>query len=1289
MLVVVGLGAIAGYFLIKSGAGERYLAYAVAHRLETVPGAVAEIKRAELQPWPLRAKFYDVTLYWKQDPGRTLIVSIETLSVQPEVWPLLFGTVILNEVVIDHPVFHISGDKQDHATIPQVAPHHGDNNNLIALSVGHFVLTNGEIIYSQQKAPVSANVRGLDIQIHVQDHPKEYRASIAYRDGRLQYASYAPLRHTFAATFSGTPSRLKVESLTTTIGSSNVVLRGGLTDFVHPVFEGEYQARIHAQDFGDNSSSLAIAGDLESHGRVQYKSIARAHWLTNVSIEGRINSESIVGMLPNRRLEFRRVHTRIQLLNGALQVREMGAEVLGGQVGGEFTGEHLDRVPEYRMKATVLGLNLETLKLTLFNHDHQGMALSGVVDGTIYTSWRNRLSEGTTDADLRLHTAENRRPPHLESELPVEGVIVFAYSHPRHSILFKRSFIRADSTEVVVQGEAGYHSHMQIHASTQALDRLVNIISSFYPRFEKALNLSGSAVLDATMQESVRTPRLAGDLSGHNLMIQGTRWSRGNIRFDAHPSEINVRRATLLGENQEQLSLRMGLALHNWSYLPSNSAHLTVLLAQMPLSELQRIVNAPCAISGDLSAELSFDGSMLKPVGKGSVRITNASIFEEPIDSLILNLRADATSINSDVRIHLPAGFVSANVSYVPTNNRYALAINAPAISIQDLNRVRVPGVPLRGMLNVSITGVGTVANPEFKAIVEMPHAQLERASVSQLRAEAHATKQRADFKLSSQMANASLQLHGFVNLTGDQYSEAAFDTGPLQLNDLPGLPLASSNGDSLQGTTEVHATMRGPLKNFSDIEFHATLPSLIARYKSLQLASSAPLHVDCVHSVITLAPAEIHGTGTSLRIGGRLPLEHTSSLSFTANGTLDAELLSLFEPGLKSSGIVSLDVTTTGNVRNPSVQGQVRLRDIALRTAGDSLSIDNLNGSLDVANGRLQVSSLSGQVAGGQLAIAGWLAYWPNAQLQLTFEARGVRFWYARSLMLLLNSDLTLTGTRHSSTLNGTVLIDKLSFTPDFDLKRLAEHVVGFRSSQTSAIMDSVKLAIAVQSKDKLSATTSQASIEGNVNLSLAGTAGRPVILGQTELSSGEVFYAKRRYQLQRSIVVFNDPTENNPALDVLANTKVQQYQLTLRLRGPLDNLTTTYSSDPPLAAADIINLLVVGRTTHTADISGTDSLIASQIAGQFSSKIQTLTGISGLRIDPLIGGSNRNPSARIAVQQRVTKNFLFSFSTDVSQPNGETIEGEYQINKRWSIGATRDPVGGIAVMGRHHTTF
>jgi translocation and assembly module TamB len=231
----------------------------------------------------------------------------------------------------------------------------------------------------------------------------------------------------------------------------------------------------------------------------------------------------------------------------------------------------------------------------------------------------------------------------------------------------------------------------------------------------------------------------------------------------------------------------------------------------------------------------------------------------------------------------------------------------------------------------------------------------------------------------------------------------------------------------------------------------------------------------------------------------------------------------------------------------------------------------------------------------------------------------------------------------------------------------------------------------VGVQSRGELNASSSQLSVEGQVNLQLTGTAANPVVIGRTDLTSGELFYRNVRYQLQRGIITFDNPNETEPVLNISATTTVEQYNLTLTMRGPFDKLTTSYTSDPPLATADVINLIAQGKTTQeqNAASQSTDSMIASQVASQATGSIQQLAGISSLQIDPLLGGNNQNPSARVAIQQRVTKNFLFTFSTDLSQPGTEIVQGDYQLNKRWSVSLTRDEVGGVSVGGKYHTKF
>jgi translocation and assembly module TamB len=144
------------------------------------------------------------------------------------------------------------------------------------------------------------------------------------------------------------------------------------------------------------------------------------------------------------------------------------------------------------------------------------------------------------------------------------------------------------------------------------------------------------------------------------------------------------------------------------------------------------------------------------------------------------------------------------------------------------------------------------------------------------------------------------------------------------------------------------------------------------------------------------------------------------------------------------------------------------------------------------------------------------------------------------------------------------------------------------------------------------------------------------------------------------------------------------------MRFNGPIDQLRTDYASDPSLPAADIINLLAFGKTTEanspdaaTPANQAAESLVASQVSSQITSRVSKIAGISQLSIDPVLaGGSSQGPpGANVTIQQRVTGNLFVTFSTNVASTQNQTIMGQYQVSPRVAVSATRDQNGGFAI--------
>jgi translocation and assembly module TamB len=336
-----------------------------------------------------------------------------------------------------------------------------------------------------------------------------------------------------------------------------------------------------------------------------------------------------------------------------------------------------------------------------------------------------------------------------------------------------------------------------------------------------------------------------------------------------------------------------------------------------------------------------------------------------------------------------------------------------------------------------------------------------------------------------------------------------------------------------------------------------------------------------------------------------------------------------------------------------------------------------------------LNITQFKGEVGGGTVTARGGIVYKPSMAFDLALAGKGIRLLYPDGVREALDTNLTLTGSTEAALLNGQVKIDQLSFTPDFDL---GDFIAQFSGEATPApsqgFAQNLQMNVAVQSTTGVNLVSRTLSVQGSANLQVRGTAAQPVILGRVNLSGGDLIFRGNRYVLEGGNLDFVNPAQTQPVVNVAINTTIQQYNVRLRFEGPVDHLHTNYSSDPALPPSDIINLLAFGKTTEssTAEAAqpgnfGAQSLIASGVSSQVTSRVEKIAGISQLSIDPVLGsrGGQQNPSARVTIQQRVTSNLFVTFATDVTSTQRQAIQLQYQVSPRLSISGTRNQNGGF----------
>jgi translocation and assembly module TamB len=459
-----------------------------------------------------------------------------------------------------------------------------------------------------------------------------------------------------------------------------------------------------------------------------------------------------------------------------------------------------------------------------------------------------------------------------------------------------------------------------------------------------------------------------------------------------------------------------------------------------------------------------------------------------------------------------------------------------------------------------------------------------------------------------------------------------------------------------------------------------------------------SPIRIDYVNGVLSLQRSQLRGTDTDLQFQATVPMSNPNApMSLLALGTVDLKLVQLFDPDYVTSGQLKLNVNSYGVRTNPDIQGQIQVVNAGFASGDMPLGLQNGNGVLTLTKERLNITSFKGTVGGGEVTATGGVVYRPALNFNVALAGKGIRLLYPQGVRTGLGMNLALTGDLDNALLAGQVRINQLSFAPDFDLMNFVGQFSGDTlPAPSQGFTDNLKLDVAVAATNGINLVSRTLSLDGSANLHVQGTAADPVILGRANLSGGDLIFQGNRYVLDSGTIDFVNPYQTQPVVNVSVNTTIQEYNIMMRFDGPVDRLHTNYSSVPSLPPADIINLIAFGKTTEASAANptppgsvGAESLVASQVSSQVTSRLEKVAGISQLSIDPELGNNQQNPGAVVAIQQRVTSNLFVTFATDVTQTTNTTIRLEYHVSPRLSFSGTRDENGGYGVDAKIHKSW
>ncbi len=1151
-------------------------------------------------------------------------------------------------------------------------------------------------------------------------------------------------------------------------------LRGTLDNFAHPVWtaqaNGQVDLRLLAPlttipsiDSGVVSLSSTVrgrGGEFQATGEVASDAL---HYRDSI-VDGHPVGFSARFRADARQLMVTQIHTRLAQGGEAsadFQFDNWLESTPSLAVRRELTRAHKSwLIPTGIVHANLNGVTLDTLLVMLAAPSVRHLGLDAVITGPATATWTSFGDDLEIDGQLALAPSVVPVP----GEAPVTGFIDALFPVAAGAVKVHSMEVRTPHSLIQGRGLVGVFpieraSQMDLDFNSSDLSEFDAILRTLALKTGDRVGtdalpvrLKGQAEFHGRLNSSWLTPRVEGHLTATNIAIEipsgASADSRGSAAGetppapapDAHvepafvswdavdadgiytPASITLRHS-LLRRGEATLSLQGHIDSSNPAYKLSDTAlefgensfvSVKATAHQFPLADLLPLTGVTAPITGQLNAQLDFEGAMKGLAGTGSIEVTNARVYGSSIDHLrasgsISNAGGEElltiTSLTAQQGLGA-GGQVNASGTYNLAHRRFTVDARAAALDLANLQSAlaQSAGTPpanvvVTGKLGVTVIGEGTLDDPRLQARATMSHIAVAGEPLSDLLISAHTGQHAAVYDLSSHQAAGEFTAHGETRLDADYSTQATLQFAKFDIGGL--LKLLHVTGISGQSDLEGTARVSGPLAHPEKLSGEASLRELALVVQGVHLASKGAVHATLTNGLARLDPVEITGEDTDMNIRGTLGVTGKQQLDLAANGSINLRLAESLDPDLIASGVTSFQMEAHGPLLSPILQGRVEFQNAAIALQDFPNGLSQIKGTLEFIQNRLTVRSLTAMSGGGQLSVSGYLGFQRGIYADLIATGKSIRIRYPQGVSSLADANLRLQGPQSNLLLSGNVEVTRFAINSDLDIASLTAQSKGVQPIiSPDAPSNHLRLDVHLTSAPQLNFQNAFAKLAGDVDLHLRGTLASPSVLGRISLTDGSTTISGTKYELERGDINFNNPVRIQPNIDLDATARVEDYDITLGLHGTPDKLKISYRSEPPLPEADVLALLALGRTQdeqrlnsvqqqQAGDNPMTDALLGGAFNATVSNRVQRLFGSGAIKVDPNFIGSLGNSSARVTVVEQIGKNLTFTYASNVNTTAQQLIQAEIAINRHVSLLVTQDESGIFSMVVKARRRF
>ena len=1291
---------------------------------EDTTGGRVEIGKFSYDWRNLTAEVSPFVLHGKEPATAPPLFRADKIQIGLKIISALKKEIDIARLSIAAPALHITVAPDGSTNLPTpkvVRSNRTVIQQLLDLKVRRFDLHDGYLDYNEQRIPLDLQAENLKTDLRYDPTGPRYAGEISSRQVRAAYPKFRDVVvFGIAANGALENNRLHIASARVNMSESTADLAGDIHDFASPIGDFNLTAHLFPKDLSQ-ALRLPIAerGAVDFNGKASFSILPLSY-----KLDGKVKARGIDYSNQSARLTGIGLVSNLEISPARIALPNAEVSLLNGKFHGAVTILDWRR---FDVRGEARDFPIQELARVSGQHVAE---LNGAATGPVHAEGiltKQGIDRLKFDAKLAIAPGE--------TGVPLRGSVDLNYDQRAARIALGESHLTIGSTQLDVSGALG--ESLSIHAVSRNLNDILaaSPLLGKQPPKELPVQLKGgSAQFDGFVTGPLSDPRIAGNLAATRFRVGGRDFDRITTTVDLTKSSLEFRNLALdQGSLHAQGNGRIGL--RDWN--PEDGSPISTVLTIRGIDIAKLLAEsgplAKVTITGTASAALNLKGTLGSPEGNALLQAADVVAYGEKFSAVRAALIYGGHTLDLvSGDITAAAGHLTAAGSYNHSGDdwktgRLRFNVSGNGLGLAQMNHVRDFNGSLTGQLDVKANGTANLVKGEFDLTSLNNEAKFHDLAIDgrpygQLVLTANTNGSVLDAKVAADVRGTTLMGSGEWRLVDDYPGQAQIEIPRLTVATIHDLAPGQHVREQLpfEGFIEGSINISGPLRkpdsmradvvlNKAQINAYPTTQPLAgAQAKDLVLHNSKPVVLEASTKAIDIKSAEFEAKDTTLQVSGRFSFDAKTQWDLSLNGNVNLTILQIFNPDLLGSGNSIIKATVRGSFTEPQVDGRLEFKNASLFLKDVPNGVDQANGVILFDRNRASVQNLTALTGGGRITFqpGSFVGFRGLALIyRLQAEAAGVRYRSPDGISITVNALLNLIGTSENSVLSGTVTVERAGFNPRTDVGGLLASTAKPISSPVTSneYLRGIQFDLRVLGSQTLAIQTSLTrDVQAEANVRIRGTIEKPVVLGNITVNSGEIEFFGNKYTINHGEVNFFNPAKIDPILNMDLETRVRGITVDISFSGPLNKLSFSYRSDPPLETNQIVALLAVGRVptttgglassqsvTNTSYLATGSNALLSQAISPTTGRLQRFFGVSHIKIDPQFSDLTTIPQARLTLEQQVSKDVTLTYITNLTRTQEQIVRVEWDLSRHWSVVALRDENGVFGIDFQYRKRF